>query len=366
MSKRAQDGIGGIAAIIAVDKPSGITSHDVVNRIRRVCGLARVGHCGTLDPPATGLLVVCIGVATRLADRLSGQRKRYLARLAFGASTDTDDASGAVTASSPVPAQVADAAAAAEALAKLRGRLSQTPPLYSALKRDGMRAHAAARRGLDASREPRTVEIFSADLISCGKDYWDVSFEVSKGTYIRSLARDIAIGLGTVGHLASLRRCACGNVELASALRLEDIEESGLAGLKAACLDPAAALGLPAMQLDDAALRVVANGGRLALAQLPRGLREAASEGARAFCCMHGGRLMAVYRLSEPLAMAVPEVVLPGGVFLPGSMPESRPGSMPESRQESRPVDQPGSGPGCRPESRPDSVSFVCERGDDV
>ncbi|HZL05264.1 MAG TPA: tRNA pseudouridine(55) synthase TruB, partial [Coriobacteriia bacterium] len=182
-----------LSGILAVDKPSGITSHDVVAAVRRATGERRVGHAGTLDPVATGLLTILVGPATRLEPYLSGHDKTYVATIAFGTSTDTDDADGAVIQTVPVPGDVIDPDAASRLLASFTGEQLQVPPAYSAIKRGGQVAHRAARAGEPLAIEPRPVVVRAAELIAIDSTVpvWDVRFTVSKGTYIRALARDI-------------------------------------------------------------------------------------------------------------------------------------------------------------------------------
>ena len=184
-----------------------MTSHDVVNRVRRITGERRVGHAGTLDPMATGVLVVLVGPATRLAPYLTSAEKTYEARIAFGAETDTDDAEGRVTLTAAVPDEVCDPFAAAAMVASLVGVHEQIPPAYSAIKRGGVVAYEAARKGEALELEPRTVEVASAELLGVQVDppAWDVAFAVSKGTYIRALARDL--GRAVESALRTWARC---------------------------------------------------------------------------------------------------------------------------------------------------------------
>jgi tRNA pseudouridine55 synthase len=204
------------AGILNINKPRSWTSHDVVARVRRVAGERRVGHAGTLDPLAEGVLPVLLGRATRLAAYIQAQPKTYVATIALGTATTTDDAEGSVVATAPVPAF--DAAV----LERFRGEIQQTPPAYSALKVGGRRAYAVARRGGAVTLEPRRVTIHDLRILSEEPLLLEVT--CSKGTYIRSLARDIAQALGTVGHLAHLVRTRVGPFSLSTAVTIDALD----------------------------------------------------------------------------------------------------------------------------------------------
>jgi tRNA pseudouridine55 synthase len=204
-----------------VDKTTGWTSHDVVARVRRLAGQKRVGHAGTLDPGASGVLPVLLGRATRLMDLVQSGRKTYVASVALGSATDTDDADGAALSTAPVPPL--SVTMIEEALSRFRGEILQTPPAYSALKVQGQRAYDLARRGVAVELAPRPVTIDALSLLSLGEASFEIEVVCSKGTYIRALARDIAVALGTVGHMAALRRTAVGPFTLADAHTLDDI-----------------------------------------------------------------------------------------------------------------------------------------------
>lgn len=262
MAKRGQSGL---SLVVGVDKPSGMTSHDVVSRCRRIFGEKRVGHTGTLDPLASGVLPVCVGPATRLDAYMTGHDKRYVVRVVFGAATDTDDCEGEVIREAPVPDEVFDPFFAEVFVSSLVGRQKQLPPVYSAIKVDGVKACDAARRGCIISLEPRDIEVHEAQLIAVnGADgseapSWDVAFHVSAGTYIRALARDMGQGLGTCAHVGSLRRTSAGPVTLSECVSLEALEELG----ERAALDPVRLLGYRFVFSDDAIDRLVANGNPL-------------------------------------------------------------------------------------------------------
>jgi tRNA pseudouridine55 synthase len=204
------------SGVLVVDKPRGPTSHDVVASVRRALGTRDVGHAGTLDPMATGVLVVLVGEATKLAPYLTADDKAYEATVRLGEATDTLDAEGIIVATRPVPPDVAarlDAALEAE-----RARAAQVPPAFSAVHAAGARAHERARRGEAVELAARPVAVRSLDARWLDdRDLW-LTLVVSKGYYVRSLARDLAERLGTVGHLISLRRTRSGAFGLESAV----------------------------------------------------------------------------------------------------------------------------------------------------
>ena len=215
--------------LLLVDKPSGWTSHDVVARIRRVCGTRRVGHAGTLDPMATGVLVLGVGRATKLLTFLVGCDKGYAATVRLGESTVTDDAEGDVVAS----ADASDVSRAAldAAVAGLTGAIQQVPSSVSAIKIDGQRSYARVRSGEDVelAARPVTVSRFAVlDVRTAGTGLdVDIEVEVSSGTYVRALARDLGSALGVGGHLTALRRTRVGRYAIADAVPLESLEPGG-------------------------------------------------------------------------------------------------------------------------------------------
>jgi tRNA pseudouridine55 synthase len=230
-----------VDGVLVCDKPAQITSHDVVARVRRLATQRRVGHGGTLDPPATGVLVLALGRATRLLPFLPTEPKRYLAEVAFGAETDTLDATGTVTASAD--AGGVDEAGLRAALAGFLGPQEQVPPMVSAIKVGGERLYAKARRGEEVERAPRPIVIHELELLGfVGGERPQATLAVvcSGGTYVRSLAADLGRAVGTLAHLASLRRTAVGRFTEAEAHTLEELAEPGR--LEAAVLDPAAAM----------------------------------------------------------------------------------------------------------------------------
>ncbi len=247
--------------LVVVDKPPGLTSHDVVARIRRVAGTRRVGHAGTLDPMATGVLIVGVGRATRLLGHLSLHDKDYLATARLGQSTDTDDAEGQLTAahSSSGITQEAIVAAAGDFV----GDIEQRPPGISAIKVDGKRAYARVRAGEDVVLATRRVHVARLDVrdVRPHDDVVDVDFDVrcSSGTYVRALARDLGAALGVGGHLTALRRTRVGGFDLTHARTLESLESA----FELIPLADAAAAAFARRDLDSDDAARLANGGRL-------------------------------------------------------------------------------------------------------
>lgn len=304
-------GASGLSGILLVDKPSGLTSHDVVSRVRRATGERRVGHAGTLDPLATGLLVVLVGPATRLALYLTAAEKTYVARIAFGVETDTDDSEGAITREATVPAMVFDYAEAELVVAALVGVHQQVPPAYSAIKRGGVVAYEAARKGEALDLEPRTVEVSSAHLLAMDPNAgcWDVALSVSKGTYIRAIARDVGRALDTAAHLAALRRTRSGALKATDAVSLDVIEQaSEPAEVAARFTDPLAALEMPMLELDATAASRVAAGSVLD----PARLGVTADSLAGPVGLVFEGALLGVYAMRDGALRA--QAVIPGGV----------------------------------------------------
>jgi tRNA pseudouridine55 synthase len=244
---------------IILDKPLGLSSAGgvaAVKRILRDTGYpkAKIGHGGTLDPLASGVLPIALGEATKLAGRMLDATKGYAFTVAWGTATATDDAEGAVTATSPVRP---DAAAIHAVLPAFTGPIVQTPPAYSALKVDGERAYKLARAGEAVVLAERHLTIFALDLIDARADAADFAVTCSKGTYVRSLARDLALALGTVGHVAALRRTRAGPFTLDAAISLDKLAALLQAGDEQAILPLTAGLDdIPALPVtpEDAAL----------------------------------------------------------------------------------------------------------------
>jgi len=218
--------------VLVVDKPRGLTSHDVVSQVRRVYRTRRVGHAGTLDPMATGVLVVLLGEATKLSSVLTTQAKTYETTIELGTETDSFDQDGRVTARRPVGELSSERVE--RSLELERARRLQVPPAVSAIKVDGVRAYARARRGETPVLEPRDVAVERIDLLGIGTSSISLRLAVSKGYYVRALARDLAAELGTVGHLTELRRVASGRFHLGMAVPLPLREPAPLLSLVAA------------------------------------------------------------------------------------------------------------------------------------
>ena len=212
-----------VSGILLLDKPSGPTSHDMVMVVRRGAGQKQVGHAGTLDPLATGLLVICLGAATRLSDYMRGKNKRYRARVRLGQTTNTYDADGEITATSDA---IPDRAAVEAALVKFRGPIQQRPPAFSAIKRGGKKAYELARAGEAVELEARPVEIYSLELLEWEPPEFTLDALCSAGTYVRSLAHDLGQNLGCGAHLTALRRTASGNFQLSEAVKLDDLQKA--------------------------------------------------------------------------------------------------------------------------------------------
>lgn len=211
--------------VVIIDKPLGITSHDVVNRLRRIYKTKKVGHTGTLDPDATGVLPVCVGQATRLAEYFSADDKRYRATLTFGTETETQDASGAVVATYPLP--TLSEADFIQTLQPFIGLVSQEPTMYSAIKYQGQPLYKYARQGITIPDLPsRQVTIYSISLLCFTPERAVFDVHCSKGTYIRTLCTDIAKSCGSGGHMSALRRLASGRFEIERAVTLEILEAS--------------------------------------------------------------------------------------------------------------------------------------------
>jgi len=236
--------------VLVVDKPGGATSHDIVARARRIFGTREVGHAGTLDPMATGVLLLLFGEATKLSNFLTRDSKRYLATVSFGRATDTLDAEGTTTHEAAVPAEGLHESALQAALAAERERVQQVPPAVSAIKVDGRRAYALTRAGAPPELPPREVKVDELRVVSREATTLTVEVLVSKGYYVRALARDLGAALGLPAHLASLRRLASGRFELAEACTWPASAEARLVPTS-----EAARRTLPVAELGESGLR---------------------------------------------------------------------------------------------------------------
>jgi len=216
-----------MTGIVVVDKPRDWTSHDVVAKLRRVYGTRRIGHGGTLDPLATGVLPVFLGRATRAAELLAAADKQYVAGLRFGLTTDTQDVTGRVlSAAGPLPARAEIEAV----LPRFLGEQEQVPPMYSALKKNGRKLYELARQGVEVERPARTVTIRHLELLDSPAGEWALRVDCSKGTYVRTLCHDIGAALGCGAVMTSLRRTAAGAFSIEQAVPLGDIVAAFEAG----------------------------------------------------------------------------------------------------------------------------------------
>ncbi|MFQ5550537.1 MAG: tRNA pseudouridine(55) synthase TruB [Gemmatimonadales bacterium] len=242
-----------LTGVLLVDKPEGPTSHDVVARIRRLLGIRRIGHTGTLDPFASGLLVMLVGSATRLARFVTDQPKAYVGTIRLGQTTDTHDRTGSLTAeadaSRVTPDQLTDAAT------RLTGTFDQIPPQHSAKKVNGVRSYRLARSGQRAELAPRTVTVTRFDLTDRVED--DVSFDVavSSGTYVRALVRDLGEALGCGAHLSRLRRISVGAFDVSRATQPDSVTADHLLPARLAVRH------LPSMSVSEAELERISHGG---------------------------------------------------------------------------------------------------------
>ena len=210
--------------IILVDKPIGKTSHDMVYLVRRLTGIKKVGHTGTLDPDATGVLPVCIGKATKVCDMLTASDKRYTAELILGKTTDTQDASGSVLTESEVNVT---AESVHNIIEEFIGEIEQIPPMFSAIKKDGKKLYELARKGITVEREPRKVTIHSIDILAINLEMNSVTIDVacSKGTYIRTLCEDIGNRLGCGAYMNTLRRTMSGGFDIKDCYTVDRLRE---------------------------------------------------------------------------------------------------------------------------------------------
>lgn len=258
-----------LVGVLPVDKPEGPTSHDVVAMARRALRTRRIGHTGTLDPFASGLLLLCLGPATRLAEYLTGLPKSYTATVRLGETTDTDDHTGEVVARSDAWRGLTSDAIGA-ALERQVGTIQQLPPIYSAKKVGGERMYAAARRGEELERTPVEVTIHSIEVLSIDLPDVEIAVDASSGTYIRAIARDLGEALGVGGHLTRLRRTRIGAHDVADAIGVDRLDDAE--AVRAALITPEAAVShFPSVSLTGDETRRVANGGAVSRPSEPAG-----------------------------------------------------------------------------------------------
>jgi tRNA pseudouridine55 synthase len=215
---------------ILIDKPAGPTSHDVVDWIRRKFGIKKVGHCGTLDPNATGLLIIVLGRGTKLSERLMSDDKVYEGSIKFGEATDSYDCDGEILETKPVPPLTLDQLN--EAAAPFVGDIMQTPPMVSAIKKDGVPLYKLARKGVEVEREARLVHVYNFRFLNYAAPLGQFRLACTKGTYVRSVAHELGQKLGCGAHLATLRRSVSGKFDVADATPLDDVLKMSQAQLE--------------------------------------------------------------------------------------------------------------------------------------
>lgn len=260
----SQDVKNAISGVLVVDKPVGMTSHDVVQAIRNGTGLRRAGHTGTLDPRASGVLVILVGPAVRLSEYVSASDKRYQAIIRLGGTTDTYDAEGRVTQSKVDPMSITESQFE-EALKSFVGEIEQTPPPYSAVKVRGRKAYEIARKGEEVELEPRKITVHHLEVLEWTPPEVVIDVHCSSGTYVRSLANDLGEKLGCGAYLVGLRRTKSGRFTLRDAVPLRKLQEAFAAGNWYQYLIPAAeALGdWPAVELNPDEVEAVRHGHRV-------------------------------------------------------------------------------------------------------
>lgn len=258
--------MSGLSGMLPVDKPRGPTSHDVVGAARRALGERRIGHTGTLDPFASGLLLLCIGPATRIAEYLTALPKRYTATIRLGTATDTDDLTGEVIRSDE-GWRALDREEVEAALRAQVGTILQRPPAFSAKRVDGERLYRSARRGEAREVEPVEVRIDAIEILRYDPPEVEVRVDCGSGTYIRAIARDAGEALGVGGHLSALRRTRVGRFDVTDAVPLDRLSDGE--AVRAAMLSPAAALDhLPTATLDAEGIAAIRHGRMVAAPDL--------------------------------------------------------------------------------------------------
>jgi tRNA pseudouridine55 synthase len=278
--------------ILVIDKSKGLSSFDVVRRVRRLAGTRRVGHAGTLDPLATGVLPVAIGWTTRLIEYLMGAEKVYRTTLCLGSETDTQDSEGKVLATAEW--QQVDLAAVEQVVRELTGAIQQVPPMYSALKRDGVPLYRLARQGVEVERAARDIFIRSIEIESFEPPFVKLCVTCSKGTYIRTLCHDLGRKLGCCAHMTELRRVRNGLFTEQESWSLESLEQMAEEGDALPLLSPAEALSdWPELVIDGPVLDRLLNGVAPDLCEVET---DVSLELGQAVRCMTGGELVALAR----------------------------------------------------------------------
>jgi tRNA pseudouridine55 synthase len=266
--------------VLVVDKPIGLTSHDVVQIIRRGTGIRRAGHTGTLDPRASGVLVILIGPAVRLSEYVSASDKRYQATIRLGSSTDTYDSEGSITGSPTVNVDEITEEQFSQVLERFIGEIEQVPPPYSAVKVQGRRAYDMAREGEEVDLAPRIIKVYSLEILEWAPPEVVIDVYCSSGTYVRSLANDLGKELGTGAHLVGLRRTKSGRFTLRDAVPLRRLQETFDAGNWYRNLIPAAeALAdWPMVELDADQVELIRHGHRISAEPEQSGLARGVSQ----------------------------------------------------------------------------------------
>ena len=291
MAKRRRRDRPGPAGFLVVDKPAGCTSHDVVDQARGWLGIRRIGHLGTLDPQATGVLPLAIREATKLVPFFQSSGKSYLGTIRLGVETDTLDGEGEVV--SRFEGTLPDEAEVREAMAKFVGEIEQIPPMYSAVKRDGVPLHRLARQGEEVQRDPKKVVIHALELLRFESPEIDLRVDCGPGTYVRTLAQDLGQALGCGAYLSALRRTRSEPFGLEQALTPEVCEASAQErALEGRLISPEVALGLPTTRLAPPALEHLGQGREIAPGELQR-----ATPGTRFSALDSSGRFAGVIEL---------------------------------------------------------------------
>ena len=293
------------SGILNIDKPPGWTSHDVVKAVRRAAGVRRVGHAGTLDPLATGVLVVCMGSATRVIEDIQAGTKTYQARARLGIATTTYDAEGEVTSEHDASGVTLDEVEAH--LDDLRGEILQRPPMYSAVRHEGKRLYELAREGIEVERQPRPVTVYELTLTEFEPPDLALEMRVSKGTYVRSIIHDLGQALGVGAHLTALKRTAVGNFTIDEAETVERVAAAFDDGWWPNITFPldTALLHLPALIVDEDAEAAIRNGRQI------DGRPPPGPDGARVRCYSTDGRFIALMRWDGVSGRWQPDRVFP-------------------------------------------------------
>ncbi len=278
----------GPAGFLVVDKPPGRTSHDVVDAARKWFGTRRIGHLGTLDPQATGVLPLAIREATKLISFIRNDEKSYVGTIHLGVETDTLDAQG--TEVRRFEGELPGEAEVEAALEPFRGEIEQVPPMYSAVKRNGVPLHRLARRGEEVEREPKKIRIERLDLIRFETPRAEIIVDCSTGTYVRVLAEDIGKVLGCGAHLESLRRMRSGRFDASQAIPFDQLERDADADeIEKRLISPADAMGLPCLELGAESTRRVLHGG-----DISPGARLKVAPGELVLCFGDAGQLLSL------------------------------------------------------------------------